>query len=110
MNPRENATRGTTRIIQTGALLAWAVIWCWPQVGGAQQVTQPKRVLVLYWYDKDFPFNSTFDKSFRAALQARPQGTVEYYPEYLESNRFPGENQSRVFGDYLRHKYGDRTI
>ena len=35
---------------------------------------------------------------------------LEYYPEYLEDNRFPGENQSQVLHDYLLKKYSDRSI
>ena len=66
----------------------------------------PKRVLVLYWYNKDYPWNVRFDQSFQAALQAG----VEYYPEYLETNRFPGETQESVLRDYLRQKYSDRNI
>ena len=39
-----------------------------------------------------------------------PPGSVEYYSEYLESNRFPGEKQSLLLRDYLRTKYADRNI
>jgi hypothetical protein len=67
-------------------------------------------VLVLYWYDKDFHGNARLDQSSKTALQSAPAGTVESYPEYLESSRFPGENQSLLLRDYLRRKYADRTI
>jgi signal transduction histidine kinase len=43
-------------------------------------------------------------------LQSGSVANVEYYPEYLESNRFPGEFQEAVLRDYLRQKYADRTI
>src|SRR5215813_7294297 len=76
----------------------------------AQQPAVPKRMLVLYWYDKDFPFNARFDRSFQTVLQSEPAGSIEYYPEYLETNRFPGENHSLLLRDYLRQKYADRTI
>jgi PAS domain S-box-containing protein len=65
---------------------------------------------VLYWYNKDFPGNVAFDRSFQVVLQSEPAGTVEYYSEYLESNRFPGENQALVLRDYLRRKYARRNI
>jgi PAS domain S-box-containing protein len=70
----------------------------------------PKRILVLYWYSKDFPTNAGFDRSFQAVLQSAPAGSIEYYTEYLESDRFPGENQSKALRDYLRQKYASRTI
>src|SRR4051794_3711687 len=76
----------------------------------AQQSGSPKRVLVLYWYNKDFPGNVLFDQSFQTVLQSAQVGNVEYYPEYLESNRFPGEAQAVLLRDYLRQKYADRTI
>ena len=109
MNPRKNSARVKLRL-RTAALLVCVVVPLLPSVGRAQQSTAPKRVLVLYWYNKDYPWNVRFDRSFQAALQAAPAGTVEYYPEYLESNRFPGENQSLLLRDYLRQKYADRTI
>jgi signal transduction histidine kinase len=79
-----------------------------PLCGYAQQTT-PKRVLVLYWYNKDFPGNALFDRAFQAEMQAKGRN-VEYYPEYLESNRFPSEEQAVAFRDYLKRKYADREI
>ena len=76
----------------------------------AQQPAAPKRVLVLYWYNKDYPWNVRFDGAFQAALRTSQPARVEYFPEYLESNRFPGEKQSRLLRDYLRQKYADRPI
>ena len=109
MKPGNNSASIRTKLIRT-ALLACLILSLLPSFGRAQQSTAPKRVLVLYWYGKDFPGNVMFDQSFQAALQAAPAGTVEYYPEYLESDRFPGENQSLLLHDYLRQKYADRTI
>jgi len=43
-------------------------------------------------------------------MQSASPGTFEYYSEYLESNRFPGEKQSLLLRDYLRTKYADRNI
>ena len=79
-------------------------------VVSAQQGDTPKNVLVLYWGNKDFPSNALFDKSFQAALRSIPAGAIEYFCEYLDVERFPGENQSRLFVDYLRQKYAGRTI
>jgi signal transduction histidine kinase len=89
---------------------AFVVILLFPSFAQAQQSSIPKRVLVLYWYNKDFPGNVLFEQSFQAVLHSAQVGNVEYYPEYLESNRFPGEAQSVLLRDYLRQKYADRTI
>src|SRR5215475_10479591 len=110
MRPRKNSAKLRLKIIRTAALLVWVVVLLAPLVARAQQSAAPKRVLVLYWYGKDFPANVRFDQSFQAALQSAPDGTVEYYPEYFESDRFPGESQAQGLCDYLRRKYADRTI
>jgi PAS domain S-box-containing protein len=70
----------------------------------------PKRILALYWYNKDFPSNPALDRSLQAVLKSAPAGSIEYYTEYLESDRFPGENQSKALRDYLRQKYAGRSI
>src|SRR5688572_25652922 len=68
------------------------------------------RVLVLYWDNKDFPGNVKFDESFKAVLQQfQYSGNVEYYPEYMETTRFPGKSQN-FLGDYLRQKYEGKPI
>ena len=57
-----------------------------------------------------FPPNMRFDSALQAALQsAAPEG-IEYYYEYLETNRFPGDNQSRVLSEYLRQKYAGHKL
>ena len=65
---------------------------------------------MLYWDNKDFPGNVKFDENFRAVLQqSHYSGNLEYYPEYMETTRFPDKNQD-FFRDYLRQKYEGRTI
>jgi hypothetical protein len=85
-------------------------VFLFPQVAPTKVAAPPKRILALYWYNKDFPSNPAFDRSFQAALKSAPAGSLEYYTEYLESDRFPGENQSEVLRDYLRQKYASRSI
>jgi signal transduction histidine kinase len=76
----------------------------------AQSNDRTYRVLVLYWDNKDFPGNVKFDESFRAALQqSKHSDSLEYYPEYMETTRFPGKSQD-FFRQYLREKYEGRTI
>src|SRR6185369_12049477 len=89
-------------------LLACLVVLVWP-VTLAAQSDKRHRVLVLYWDNKDFPGNVKFDESFKAALRARYAEGFEYYPEYLETSRFPDQNLA-YFRDYLRQKYAGRDI
>jgi PAS domain S-box-containing protein len=78
-----------------------------PLVAPAGEIQKPKRVLVLYWYGKDFPSNVEFDRGVQAAFRT---ARIEYYAEYFEPNRFPGEVQATVFRDYLHRKYSERKI
>jgi signal transduction histidine kinase len=75
-----------------------------------QDAPKPKRVVALYWYDKNYAGHVLWDQSFKPALRPAPEGTIEYYPEYLEANRFPGENQPQVLHDYLKQKYAHLPI
>jgi signal transduction histidine kinase len=89
--------------IVTAALVA---VLLSPLFAEAQQAGSPKHVFVLYWYNKDFPGNQLFEQGFLTALRSEQRDNFEYYAEYLESNRFPGEELELNLRDYLRQKYG----
>src|SRR5262245_16599462 len=108
--PRRNSARVRLKLIGTVVLFASIVPLLLPSVTCTQQSVTPKGILVLYWYNKDYPGNIAFDQSFQSVLKSAPAGTIEYYSEYLESNRFPGEDQAVVLRDYLRGKYAHRAI
>src|SRR5215467_8406997 len=72
--------------------------------------SRPLSVLVMHWYDRTYSTNDVFDKTLKSSLQASaPQG-LEYYSEYLETNRFPGDAQERLLKDYLSQKYVDTRL
>ena len=98
------------RLIRTAALLVGGVLLLLPPILYAQQNAPPKKVLVMYWDTKDIPANVSFDQSFQAALHSDPAIKVEYYAEYLDSTRFPGENQEEFLYTYLRQKYAGHNI
>jgi PAS domain S-box-containing protein len=79
-------------------------------LGSAQEPARPKGALVLIWNGKDDPKNAPLEKGIQEGLGSAPDGSYEYYPEYLEDNRFPEEKQSLAMRDYLRQKYGDDRI
>jgi PAS domain S-box-containing protein len=91
-------------------LLLWVILCVSPTVTFGQHAQRPKRVLVLYWYDREFGATGRWEQSFQTALEAGSSSGIEYYPEYLQSNKFPGEQQSRALHDYLLQKYADRPI
>ena len=74
------------------------------------QAKEPKRLVVLYWDNKEFPGNVRFEESFKTRLQLGQRQDVEYYPEYFEYSRFPEEKHILSFRDYLRAKYAPRTV
>jgi len=101
--------RQSSKLIRLLILPVLLVLLWSPLATRAQHATAPKRVLVLYWYDKGFPGHVVWDQSFQATLNSVAD-PVDYYPEYLEANRFPGENQSQILHDYLLKKYADLKI
>jgi len=110
MKLSEHLVRVRSTLCGRAALAIWIAFLLVPAGARTQQPASPKRVLVLYWYNKDYSWNVNFDRSFQAAMHSARGGPFEYYPEYLESNRFPGESQSLLLRDYLRQKYADRTL
>src|SRR5262249_38928001 len=53
--------------------------------------------------------NVVFDRTLQQAVRASKL-RVEHYAEYIEDNRFPGEDQSRILHDYLVRKYAGRRV
>jgi hypothetical protein len=74
------------------------------------QEPPPIRIMSLYWADPEVYDNAHFEPAVRAALQAGSERRVEYYSEYLDTNRFSNDKQVEVFRDYLRGKYAGRRI
>src|SRR5215467_5383843 len=98
-----------TKLFQA-PLLVIPIAWLMLSSAWAQQSAVPKRVLVLYWYNRDYPGDLEFERYFQASLLSGSRGKIEYYPEYLDAQKFPGESQSLLLRDYLQQKYADRPI
>jgi PAS domain S-box-containing protein len=107
---REHPARIKSSVMGSMVWFIGLVVFLFPPGAPVKAAAAPKRVLALYWYNKDFPSNAPFDRSLQAVLKTAPAGSIEYYTEYLESDRFPGENQSEALRDYLRQKYASRFI
>ncbi|HZN05306.1 MAG TPA: ABC transporter substrate binding protein [Pyrinomonadaceae bacterium] len=91
-------------------LLACSAVLLFVPIAAAQKAPEPKRVLAIYWDNKDFRGNVIFDEQFQKVLKSAPFPNLEYYPEYLESSRFPGDDHVEAFYEYLKRKYDDRHI
>lgn len=70
----------------------------------------PKRLVVLYWDNKEFPGNARFEESLKAQLQLDRRQDIEYFPEYFEASRFPDQNTAVHFRNYLKAKYDNRPV
>lgn len=110
MKSGEYSSGNKQRLSRTAALLVVCVLGLLPTTLYARQSAPTKRVLVIYWDTKDIPPNVSFDQSFQEALHSDPALKVEYYAEYLDTTRFPGENQEAFLYNYLRQKYAGHDI
>jgi len=67
-----------------------------------------QRVLVLYSDERLLPANIIVDEAIRAAFAAATKKRVEFYSEFLDVARFPGEEQQQRQGDFFRGEYRER--
>ena len=81
-----------------------------PPNGYSQAPARPKRVLILYTNSEQSPVNVGIDRGFRNVLESERAFNIEYFAEYLESDRFLGERQLQVLHDYLQKKYAALPI
>ena len=98
----------SARLLTTFALTFLAPL-CVCQAAWAQ-AQSPRTVLSVYWGSEDFRLNAQRDATLRKALLSRSDVPVDYFAEYLESDRFPAEEATLAFRDYIAGKYRGRRI
>jgi PAS domain S-box-containing protein len=77
----------------------------------AQSPSATRTVLLLHQSsDVGGAVRARFDAAFAEALRADTSAPVALYEETVESERFPGADQARVFANYLTRKYAGRKI
>ena len=69
-----------------------------------------RTALAIHWSSEDYPSNPVVDGAIRQALHSRDDVPVDYFSEYLESDRFPDEQATLAFRNYLQGKYQGRRI
>ena len=70
----------------------------------AAETGRAKRVLMLFSGSQFAPGSALVEQSVQQVLQKGPQ-TVDFYAEYLDANRLPGESHYQLFRKYLQEKY-----
>lgn len=72
---------------------------------------QPLRTVVsVNWSSEDFPSTVVIDAAIRQTFRSRDDMRVDFHAEYLESDRFPGDELTLAFRDYVKRKYAGRRI
>ena len=66
-----------------------------------------RTVLVLSSERSDLPSVPDFDRGLRQSLGAPD---IEFFIEYLDFGRFPGDAQAKTMARYLRERYAGRTV
>jgi signal transduction histidine kinase len=90
------------------ALLVLALAWICP--AASAQPRPVRTALAVHWSSEDYPSNPVVDDAIRQVLHSRDEAPVDYFAEYLESDRFPHEQATLAFRDYLQRKYQGRQI
>jgi len=65
--------------------------------------------LMMHWSSEDLPSSPAMDAAIREGV-SRSGLSVEYFAEYLESDRFPQEAAALALRDYMRTKYDGLRI
>jgi signal transduction histidine kinase len=97
-------------VLRRTRLIVLALLVCAPSLTLAQESHKGKNVLALYWYGREYPTNVLYERGLLRALRADPLGGPEYYSEYIEVDRFPEADQTRLLRDYVRQKYANHRI
>jgi signal transduction histidine kinase len=95
------------------ARLVPAVALLMPVGNCAEASAEPRSVrtvVAVHWSSEEYPSNPVVDSAIRQVLLARDEAPVDYFAEYLESDRFPDEEATLAFRDYLQRKYHGRRI
>ena len=74
------------------------------------QAPSARTVLTVHWSAEDFPTTPLLDEAIRRAVLSGSDTPVDYFAEYLESDRFAPEDASAALADYIRRKYRGRHI
>jgi len=83
-----------------------ATVFVCPAIVAAQE-RPPRTVLTIHAGSQFFPANPVLDAAIREVLLSRGGMPIDYYTEYIETDRF-GPVASAALVDYVRRKYEGR--
>jgi PAS domain S-box-containing protein len=74
----------------------------------ASGTKEPKRVLILYSFDREQGIYAGLDESLHVRLRARAPDRIEFYTEYLDLARFPDPRHADTVIQLLRLRLADK--
>ena len=95
------------RLLILGATMLLIVNLAGTKAAG-QAPAPVQRVLVLYSDERLLPANIIVDEAIRATFAVGTNNRIEFYSEFLDVARFPGEEQQQRQRDFFRDKYRER--
>jgi signal transduction histidine kinase/ActR/RegA family two-component response regulator/ABC-type uncharacterized transport system substrate-binding protein len=90
------------------ALVLTAVLLPWSSASG--QGTSSRTVLAVHLGGEFFPTSPVVNAAIREQLGSGSGTPIEYFTEYLESDRFAPEEVSEALRAYIKRKYQGRRI
>src|SRR6478672_186787 len=100
--------RRSCRSLPLLLILALAACVLTPASAMGQAQGKPIRVLLLYGVSPELPEVVNFTKQLRVSMRGDSGRPVEFYPEYLDFERFP--NSGPRLARYLEEKYRPESI
>ena len=88
--------------------VALASAWMSTTVAAAERST--RTVVAIHWSGPEFPASPAVNTGLLESLVSTPELKIDYFVEYLESDRFPPRQASLALRDYIRAKYQGRRI
>jgi signal transduction histidine kinase len=89
-------------------LCACAILFLIATLDGA--LAEPKRVLVLHSFGRDFSPWAEFARSFRTELDRKSPGSVEFFDAALTTERFGADQDEGPFTEYLQALFANRQL
>jgi PAS domain-containing protein len=99
------ASMWIVRLLSLGATMLLILNLAGTSAAG-QAPAAGQRVLMLYSDERLLPANIIMDEAIRAAFAVGTKNRVEFYSEFLDVARFPGEEQRQR--NFFRDKYRER--
>ncbi len=89
-------------------VLGLIVLLAAPNALWSADSARAKRVLMISTESRFTPAIMMAEQAALAELREKHNGPIEFYAEYLDANRFPGDKYQKEFYDYLREKFLQR--